>query len=167
MDKYVATIGETSLELEMREGQEVTVNGRVYLLEFEVIEPGVLMLKLDSKSYRVLLESVGGGVTRARVLGRSFTVRLENELHLRLGLPQGRDLAGHAKAEVRAPMPGLVVAIQVHTGDRVQVGSTLLILEAMKMENEIRSLHDGTIGEVCVHEGSPVEKGELLLRFRN
>ncbi len=166
MGKYVATIGDTSLELELREGQEVKINGRVYPLEFEVIEPGVLMLRLESKSYRVLLESVGGGVTRARVLGRSFTVRLENELHLRLGLPQGGYLAGHTKAEVRAPMPGLVVAVQVHTGARVQVGSTLLILEAMKMENEIRSLRDGTIGEVCVHEGSAVEKGELLLRYR-
>ena len=167
MGKYVATIGETSLELELGEGLEVTINGRVYPLEFEVVQPGVLMLNLDSKWYRVLLEPVGGGLTRARVLGRSFTVRLENELHLRLGLPQGRELGGQAKVEVRAPMPGLVVALQVQAGDRVQVGSTLLILEAMKMENEIRSLHDGTIGEVCVHEGSSVEKGELLFMFRS
>lgn len=167
MGKYVATIGETSLELELREGREVTIDGKVYPLEFEAVHPRVFMLKLDSKSYRVLLEPAGGGLTRARVLGRSFTVRLEKELHLRLGLPQGRYLGGQTKVEVRAPMPGLVVAVQVHSGDGVQVGSTLLILEAMKMENEIRSLHDGTIGEVCVHEGSSVEKGELLLRFRS
>ncbi len=63
-------------------------------------------------------------------------------------------------------MPGLVVGVKVKPGDRVEPGSTLLILEAMKMENEIRSLQEGTVAEVCIEKGRAVEKGELLLTFR-
>ncbi len=65
--------------------------------------------------------------------------------------------------EVRAPMPGKVVRIEVKTGDTVKAGAGLLVLEAMKMENEIKSSFAGIIEAVHATPGKAVEKGELLL----
>ena len=166
MAKYFARIGEATYELEIRHGKEVTVDGKRHSLDYQVIEPGVFVVRLNSRNYRVLLESGDGELMHVRVLGRSYGVHLQSEFRRRLELASRGASAGHAETEVRAPMPGLVVGVRVQAGDRVQPGSTLLILEAMKMENEIRSLHDGTVAEVHVRKGSAVEKGEILVRFQ-
>ena len=62
-------------------------------------------------------------------------------------------------------MPGLVVTVAVHPGDKVEEGQKLLSLEAMKMETTILAERDGTIAEVLVTPGTPVEAGELLIRY--
>ncbi len=68
-------------------------------------------------------------------------------------------------AEMRAPMPGLVVKILVSKGDTVKRGSTLAILEAMKMENEIRTAQDAEVADVLVKSGDVVEKGQIIFRL--
>jgi biotin carboxyl carrier protein len=67
--------------------------------------------------------------------------------------------------EIHAPMPGLVLEIQVSEGDTVEKGTPLLILEAMKMENVIKSPGDGVIKSVAVEKGAAVEKSALLVEF--
>jgi pyruvate carboxylase len=68
-------------------------------------------------------------------------------------------------SEVGAPMPGLVVTVAVHAGDKVEEGQKLISLEAMKMETTILAERDGKIAEVLVSPGTPVEAGELLIRY--
>ncbi len=75
----------------------------------------------------------------------------------------GGDESAHLAGEVRAPMPGLILKLMVEPGDKVKVGQTLLIMEAMKMENEIRSPVEGTVKQIAVTEQKPVEKDELLI----
>ncbi|MFQ5797458.1 MAG: biotin/lipoyl-containing protein [Bacteroidota bacterium] len=166
MAKYFARIGEATYELDIRDGKELTVDGKGYSLDYQAIDPGVFVVRLNSRNYRVLLESGDGELMHVRVLGRSYSVHLQSEFHRRLELASRGASATHAKTEVRAPMAGLIVGVRVQAGDRVQPGSTLLILEAMKMENEIRSVHDGNVVEVRVREGSAVEKGEILVKFQ-
>jgi biotin carboxyl carrier protein len=72
----------------------------------------------------------------------------------------------HKVDEIRAPMPGLVLQILVGPGEEVKRGDTLLILEAMKMENVIKSPGDGLIGQVSVEKGQPVDKGQVLFRMQ-
>ncbi len=67
--------------------------------------------------------------------------------------------------EIRAPMPGLILRMEVEKGDTVQTGQPLIIMEAMKMENEIRSQVDGEIQEILVKENQKVEKNDLLLKI--
>ena len=67
--------------------------------------------------------------------------------------------------ELKSPMPGLVIKIDIKPGDSVAKGDPLMILEAMKMENQIKSKGDGVIAEILVNEGQAVEKNELLIRF--
>ena len=90
-------------------------------------------------------------------------VESERDRHLReFDKEEGKE-AG--LREVRAPMPALVVSLEVSQGDRVTSGKGLIVLEAMKMENEIRAQHEGTVGEILVKEGDAVDKGDLLMRL--
>ena len=81
-----------------------------------------------------------------------------------------RDLSAAAAgpagpAPVRAPMPGLIVRVNVEPGDRVQAGQGLVVMEAMKMENELRTTAAGTVKAVHARAGSAVEKGALLIEL--
>lgn len=71
----------------------------------------------------------------------------------------------HKINAVHAPMPGLVFDIVVQPGQEIHKGDPLLILEAMKMENVLKSPGDGLIKNICVSKGDPVEKGQLLVEF--
>lgn len=72
---------------------------------------------------------------------------------------------GAATGDVKAPMPGKVLQVLVKPGDAVEEGQSLLVLEAMKMENVIKSVTSGLINEVPIQEGQAVEKGALLIGF--
>jgi pyruvate carboxylase subunit B len=71
--------------------------------------------------------------------------------------------AVHHRLEIHAPMPALVVKVEVAPGQDIATGQGLLVLEAMKMENELRSHQAGRVKEVCVKKGDTVEKGQLLV----
>jgi biotin carboxyl carrier protein len=66
---------------------------------------------------------------------------------------------------IKAPMPGLIIDLKVKVGDKVKTGDSLLILEAMKMENILKSPGDGMVKNVTVKKGDSVEKGHILVEF--
>ena len=74
--------------------------------------------------------------------------------------------AGLAPQRLIAPMPGKIVRLLVQPGDPVHVHQPLVVVEAMKMENDLRAVRDGTVAEICVQEGTTVEAGALLLVIR-
>lgn len=89
-------------------------------------------------------------------------------------VPAGRIASGSASSgpaagpgEIVAPMPGIIVSVQVKKGDAVEAGVPLLIIEAMKMENNIPSPLAGTVEEVLVKGGQEVEKGALLIKIKS
>jgi len=164
--KYFATIEKDTHEIDWKTSDELTVGGNRYSISFEPIADGVFMLKLNARNYRVLVEAIGQETMIVRVLGRSFTVHVQDELVRRIG---GESLGVSSilgRGDVLAPMPGLVVGVRVREGDQVQRGSTLVILEAMKMENEIRAVEAGTVTNVRVKKGAAVDKGDVLLSFQ-
>ncbi|HEX7412911.1 MAG TPA: acetyl-CoA carboxylase biotin carboxyl carrier protein subunit, partial [Bacteroidia bacterium] len=68
-------------------------------------------------------------------------------------------------SNIKAPMPGLVLTILVEEGQDIKKGDTLIVLEAMKMENSLKSPADGKVKKVCVKKGLAVEKGQILIEF--
>jgi biotin carboxyl carrier protein len=132
------------------------------LLEADATEasPGVYSILINGKSFEVLVESRGGEL-RAITSGREFTVVIQNEREWR------RNRAGAVEAEGRqqvlAPMPGKIVRVLVSAGDTVRAGQGLLVVEAMKMQNEIRAPKSGTIDRVRVIEGQTVNAGEVVV----
>ncbi len=100
-----------------------------------------------------------------KVNGRTIHLILQNALDLKI---EQMGLNAHAHDHlkvVEAPMPGLVLSIEVAEGDTVNKGDNLLTLEAMKMENIIKAAGDGTIGKIHVHVNDKVDKGQLLISF--
>jgi biotin carboxyl carrier protein len=117
------------------------------------------------RSRRVLISSVdaASGIVVLRLGAREYALKVEDSLQQvirslglsRSALPKSR--------EILAPMPGLVLKILVKTGQQLQAGDPVLILEAMKMENLYKSPGPGTVKNIRVTEGSAVEKGSVLV----
>ena len=138
---------------------EVEISGRRIRLELQPRSDG---------SFVALFE--GGRVLKARVIaGRHETRVRARGREMVIGLFDPREEVGGeseaAAANVLAPMPGRVVEIKVASGESVVKGALLLILEAMKMQNEIRAEADGTVVGVECEAGQAVEAGTVLIRF--
>lgn len=121
---------------------------------------GELSLKLGDRMHRV--EPVGEGLFR--VDGRLLSIRLRSDLEARfeaLGLGARAEAGG----KVELPMPGKVVAVLVEEGQPVAEGEGLLIVEAMKMENEIKAPRAGVVSRLTVQAGDELEKGAALLHI--
>lgn len=130
-------------------------DGSYHYLSRAGLSVAVDVLELDTRARTLVL----------RVDGRRHEVDLLSPLD-RLLDAMGMEANPQAVVtEVTAPMPGLVLRAEVAAGDRVAAGTTLLVLEAMKMENAIKAPAEATVASVEVAEGQAVEKGAVLVRF--
>ena len=122
-------------------------------------------LLLDGASHMLSAGHDGGGGWCLALGGRDFRVEVLEERAAQLGALAGVGGRKPRVASLAAPMPGLVVRIEVKEGDEVEEGDALLIVEAMKMENELRAAAAARVVRVPVHPGQAVEKGQLLVEF--
>lgn len=121
----------------------------------------------NNKSYNIELVSEDKAEKRSvvKVNGTLYEVAIEDQYDLllkQLGLDNTK---ANKMLEVKAPMPGLVLNIMVEEGQEVSKGDNLLVLEAMKMENILKSPSGGTVKKVMVNKGVKVEKNEVLIQF--
>jgi biotin carboxyl carrier protein len=163
--KYFVTVEGREVEVQV-DGDQVTVAGRPHVAALSAA-PGtpVRQLVLDGKAESVAVEGTGSGrwsVTRA---GERWDLEVVDERtrHIR-GLTGGGNQA-RGPAALKAPMPGMVVRVHVEAGAVVAAGSGMVVLEAMKMENELRAASGGTVRRVRVTPGEAVEKGQVLVEF--
>lgn len=117
------------------------------------------------KSYEAVLEKIDRSqkTLTLRVAGQKYSVKIEEPMDQLLH-SMGLDLSATKKLEpVKAPMPGMILRILVAPGQTLAKGDPLLVLEAMKMENVLKSNGAGTVKSVRVNEGTAVEKGTVLI----
>lgn len=131
------------------------------------IGPNQYSVVIGGRSHRVLVlkEDRENRTLRVRIGGRTSTIKLEDERG-RLLHTLGLDKATRKTGDVKAPMPGLVLNVLVKPGDSVKKNDPVLVLEAMKMENVIKSPGDAVVKSVAAEKGKPVEKGQLLIAFQ-
>ncbi|HHJ50827.1 MAG TPA: acetyl-CoA carboxylase biotin carboxyl carrier protein subunit [Phaeodactylibacter sp.] len=118
----------------------------------------------ENQSYLIRINQHHGHLLELEINGHPFEVRISDsydQLIEKMGL---HAKPHHQSGEVQAPMPGLVLKIEVKEGQQIQKDQALLILEAMKMENIIKAEGEGTVKEILVEEGQSVNKGEVLVR---
>lgn len=148
----------------VREGARVTaeVDGRRYELEAREPEPGVYTLLLGGRVYecRVRGAEARGGATRVEVSGHAYEPKLFDPRQLRGARAAAGVGEGHA--QVTAPMPGKVVRVLVEQGQEVEANQPVLVVEAMKMQNEMKSPRAGTVTELRVAPGATVNAGDVL-----
>jgi biotin carboxyl carrier protein len=145
------------------DGSNVRVNDKeVRLEELRGAELGTLEFASDSRRFRAVFD-FHGEEKIVQFQGRELTFEFETERQRLLRRVAGLGVSARVHADIKASMPGMVVRVNCTVGMEVKKGQPILILEAMKMENEIRSPLDGIIKEVLVGEAQPVEKGDLLV----
>lgn len=123
---------------------------------------GVCSLIIDNNSFQVFVRKEEGSYF-VSINGRRYRVAVQDEKkRLLQALIKTEDEQG-GLVQVKAPMPGLVAKIMVQDGQQVNKGDSLVIIEAMKMENEIRSGTQGTVIQILKARGDSVDKGAVLL----
>jgi len=154
------------VEFTTADGQLVIeVEGRRLAADFVRLPDGhVYSLLVDGRSYEIRVQRQGDGL-EVSWLGHSIAVEVRHPLE-KLLLQQGVVRAKAPGETIVAPMPGAVVAIRVRVGDVVQAGQSVVVLEAMKMQNELAAHGGGIVSEVLVAEKTAVSAGQPLVRLR-
>jgi len=135
-----------------------TVDGRLAEADAIRISHGAYSILLDGRSLEVTAEETSNGLL-IRTNGREFQVKIFDPRSWRRRRGEGIELEGRQR--LVAPMPGKIVRVLVAAGEQVSSGQGLLVIEAMKMQNEIRSPKSGTVEKVA-REGQTVNAGEVL-----
>ena len=163
---YTAHVDARNFEIAVS-GEGFVVNGKPVTCDVAKIQDGYFHILLDHASYRAEVVEVDTDGKRftIKVNGRHYSVMLKDKFDLLLEKMGMNANSGAKVNHVRAPMPGLIIALKVKDGDPVKAGDTLLILEAMKMENIIKAPGDATVKSVRVRMGDGVEKNQVLIEF--
>ncbi len=161
--KYVTTIDNQAFEIEVVDEHHIRIGERLLQVDFESVSgQPVFSLILDGKSYEAFVYQ-GDEDWDVLLRGRQYQVKVEDERERRLKAAGGAGAAEGGEFHLKAPMPGLVVAILVEEGHEVKKGQVILILESMKMQNELKAPRDGVISRVRVKAGESVEQKQSML----
>jgi biotin carboxyl carrier protein len=161
-----ASVNKKEFDVELVDGS-IAINGSPLSWNAVEIKQGHFHILHDNKSYNaevVSVEHTTKSVT-LKVNNHRYKVDLKDKFDLLLE-KMGISSASAGKVNsVKAPMPGLIVTLKVGEGDVVKAGDQLLILEAMKMENILKSVGDGVVKKILVKKGDSVEKNQILIEF--
>ncbi len=160
---YRALVDDRAFDIAIQDDRLV-VDGNPKDYTFEVLREGYVSMIIDGASVPVSVEPIGEDTLRVTIDGRRTEVQVKDERDLlveEFGL--GEDAA--AGGEVRAPMPGLVLDLLVEEGEEVAADQGLLVLEAMKMENELKAPSGGVVRTIHATSGDAVDKEALLIEI--
>lgn len=146
----------------VRDGRDVTatVNGRTYQLDASQPEPNVYLLKNENRIFEISVSRLSNDNFQVRSHSNELEITVFDPKRLRGSNAESSSIDG--KAEIRTAMPGKLVRIIAPAGTEVQKGDGVVVVEAMKMQNELRSPKDGVIQEIRFEEGATVNSGDIL-----
>lgn len=163
---YKAIVNDKTFEIESVDSGFV-VNGEPQSWDLVKIADGYFHILYRNKSYRAEVIKTDPETKQFtfKINGHNYTVTLKDKFDLLLEKMGMHNAASSKVNNVKAPMPGLIIDLKVKVGDAVKPGDSLLILEAMKMENILKSPGEGIVKTVKVKKGDSVEKGQVLVEF--
>jgi len=161
--KYFATIDEQTFEIEINQQGELCVDGRCEEVDFQSISgSSIYSLLLGNASFEAIVEA-RDDCYEVMVQGSLYRVCVEDERMRRLAQAARGFAPPSGEIAIKAPMPGLIVNVPVHVDQAVKKGDVLVVLESMKMENELKAPRDGVVSQVRVESGQSVEQHETLV----
>ena len=164
--KYVVRVGDEEIDV-LLEGEQATVDGASVPARVSDVEgTPVRMVTIGDAVHRVVARPGSGkGVYTLWLDGFRYEVEALDERTRVIRELAGASAGASGPAPLKAPMPGMIVRVNVQVGDAVQPGQSLVVMEAMKMENELRATAAATVKAVLIQPGTAVEKGALLLEM--
>jgi biotin carboxyl carrier protein len=175
--RCVASVGNHSFEINVVSEGSLEIDGQELGFDFKPLDNRSFSLILKGVSHVVqdvsnetdthfrhddLHGPLGRNIVVA-IKGKAYAVTIDDDRSLLFKKLVANVPQASTDDVVRAPMPGLISRISVQVGEEVSKGQSLVVLEAMKMENEIRASGFGRIKKICITKGKPVEKGEVLV----
>jgi biotin carboxyl carrier protein len=161
--KYITTINEQEYIVEVIDERRVLINNQEYKIDFHpVSDQPVYSMLVDGKSYEAYVYPADE-TWQVLLRGRQFSIQVEDEREKRLKAASGGIMHSGAEYQLKSPMPGLIVSIPVIEGQQVVKGELLLVLESMKMQNELKSPRDGVVSRIRVKPGASVEQRQTLM----
>lgn len=159
--KYNTVVNGQSYEIEIYKGGVLYVNGEERSVDLHNLSPSVYSIITNHKSVLAIIGEESGARIDVQLNGRLYTTEVYDERSVLMGQRKG----GHrnTSGEVNSPMPGLIVNVPVVIDQEVSIGDTLVVLESMKMQNELKSPINGVVSAVHCASGDSVEKGALLV----
>jgi biotin carboxyl carrier protein len=163
---YNIKVGDKAFEILIK-GETVEVNGKPQKFDLVHLEGDRHHLILDNQSYtlEVVQYDLKEKSIAVKVNNELMTVSVKTEMDLLLSKMGLNNHHNSVARDIGAPMPGLILDVVVKEGDEVKKGDKLLVLEAMKMENIIKSPGDGKIKSIAVAKGESVDSGQKLIHF--
>jgi biotin carboxyl carrier protein len=155
-------------DFELSEENDVfRLAGQNIELDFRELADGHLHLIYQHKSYRaeIVSEQPEDKTVTVKINGRLYHVAVEDQYDRLLKSMGLNGVTGKLALEIKAPMPGLVLSVNVSEGQEIKKGDSLLVLEAMKMENMLKATTDGVVKKIFAEKGDKVDKGQVLIEF--
>lgn len=166
MTGYVVRIGDQEYHIEILDDRHIRLNGEVIEVDLATLgDSPLLSLIVDGKSYEVLA-TPQGEEWEIHLKGRTYLAQVEDKTAYALRKANPTGPTERSEYVLQAPMPGLIVAVPVNKGQTVQANDVLVVLESMKMQNELRAPHAGQVVEIYVQPGERVLQKQNLLRLR-
>lgn len=158
--KYVTIINEKQYEVEIDKEGQLLVNGEPRSVDFLNLGGDLYSIVTQNQSLEVVIDDQDSYL-EVLMGGRLYDIQVLDERALLMA--QRRGGFASTSGEVHSPMPGLIVKVNVENGAQVEQGQTVIILESMKMQNELKAPVSGIVSDIQVKAGQTVDKNALLL----
>ncbi len=160
-------VKEKSFDIEVIDTNHFVVNGLPMSWDIKKIRDHHYHILFNNKSFNGEIVSIDSDTKTVviKVNGHPYPITLKDEFDLVLEKMGINSNSSTQINSIRAPMPGLILDIRVQEGDSIKTGDTLIVLEAMKMENIIKSPREAVIKSITVKKGQSVEKNQILIEF--
>ena len=159
--RYATTINDHTYVIEINRDGEVTIDGETSSIDLRAIDEVTYSLLIEHRSHEALIE-LAGDTMNVLLNGRLYGAQVQDERARRLTQASGGGTHS-GEVQIKSPMPGLIVATPVSEGETVKKGQTVIVLESMKMENELKAPRDGTVAAIKVAPRQNVEQHQVLV----
>jgi len=161
--KYIARVGDQEFTIDINREGEVSVDGTTYAVDIQAAgNDNLYSLIVDGRSYDIFIDERDEDFMVV-MWGGLFEVKVQDERTRRLaGLHRG-PVAPVGEVLIKAPMPGVVVALPVKEGQPVETGDIVVVLESMKMQNEFKTPRAGVVRSLRVKAGDTVDQNQILV----
>jgi biotin carboxyl carrier protein len=162
MSKLIFSCGKESKLVQVNDDSTFQIDEKKYYFELLDANKDFFLINLNNKIFEVFVQRNGLNNYFIDNNGLKFNIELTTYLEHR-----AKEISMHSdeykrESEIKAPMPGLILKVNKSKGEKVQKGESVLILEAMKMENDLKAGENGIVKDIFVNEGVTVEKGVRL-----
>lgn len=162
MSEFVVTIDHVKYDISTDHFQKVILDNSKYKIEITQLSEHTFKVNLNNKVFHITTHELENNKYSFLVDGHYFESNVKTKLEEKVSLLLANSDQNDSSLKIKSPMPGLIVKLYKKVGAKVKIGDPVILLEAMKMENDILSPSDGIISEIRINKGSSVDKDQIL-----